>query len=30
MEIVVPLWEAKRVSRRLFSEGAAVYWSERC
>ena len=29
-EIVVPLWEAKWVNRRLFREGAAVYWSERC
>jgi hypothetical protein len=29
-EIVVPLWEAKWINRKLFREGAAVYWSERC
>ena len=29
-EIVVSLWESKWANRRLFREGAAVYWSERC
>jgi|688.fasta_scaffold184423_1 hypothetical protein len=28
-EIVVPFVEARRVNKRLWEEGAAVFWTER-